>query len=141
MSADPYSTARAPRLVTSIPLPPLSIVQHNCLGSWSVFLSLFNSLKSCHPTSHIVIIQDPPVLNSRLPLFRIFKAFHPLATKRNRPRVATYIHQDLLQSASVLSCLFDHLDIITIDIYSQQGLFGSKYKIFQLYNSYLVNGT
>src|SRR5437868_10924480 len=71
----------------------------------------------------------------------MFKAFHPPATKRNRPRVATYIHQDLLQSASVLPCLFDRLDIMAIDIHSQQGLFGSKHKIFRLYNSYLVNGT
>src|SRR5205807_9098146 len=73
--------------------------------------------------------------------FRMFKAFHPPATKRNRPRVATYIHQDLLQSASVLPCLFHHLDIMAIDIHSQQGLFGSKHKIFRLYNSYSVNGT
>src|SRR5207237_3096743 len=94
MSADPNSTARAPRPITFTPLPPLSIVQHNCLGSWSVFLSLFNSLKSCHPITHIVAIQDPPVWNSRLPAFRMFKGFHPPATKRNRPRVATYINQD-----------------------------------------------
>ena len=71
----------------------------------------------------------------------MFKAFHPPATKRNRPRVATYIHQDLLQSAPVLPCLFDRLDIMAIDIHSQQGLFGSKHKIFRLYNSYSVNGT
>ena len=141
MSAEPNSTARAPRLVTSNPLLPLSIVQHNCLGSLSVFLSLFNSLKACHPTPHIVAIQDPPVWNSRLPSFRMFKAFHPPATMRNRPRVATYIHQDLLQSASVLPCLLDRLDTMAIDIHSQQGLFGSKYKIFRLYNSYSVNGT
>src|SRR5437879_1118177 len=141
MCADPNRTARAPRRVISTPLPPLSIVQHNCLGSWSVFLSLFNSLKSCHPIPHIVAIQDPPIWNSRLPSFCMFKAFHPPATKRNHPRVATYIHQDLLQSASVLPCLFDRLDIMAIEIHSQQGLFGSKHKIFRLYNSYSVNGT
>src|SRR5437879_5612471 len=141
MSADCNSTARAPRLVTSHPLPPLSIVQHNCLGSWSVFLSLFNTLESCHPTPHSVAIQDPPVWNSRLPSFRMFKAFHPPATLRNRPRVATYIHQDLLQSSSVLPCLLGRLDTMAIDIHSQQGLFGSNHKIFWLYNSYSVNGT
>src|SRR5207253_3588223 len=105
MSADPNGTARASRLVTSHPLPSLSIVQHNCLGSWSVFLSLFNSLKSCHPTPHIVAIQDPPFWNSRLPSFRMFKAFHPPPTIRNRLRVETYIHQALLHSASVLPSL------------------------------------
>src|SRR5437899_5312432 len=141
MSANPKITARAPRLVTSNPLPPLSIVQHNCLGSWSVFLSLFNSLKACHPIPQIVAIQDPPAWNSRLPSFRMFKAFHPPAHKGARPRVATYVHQDLLQSASVLPCLFDRLDQMAIDIHSQQGLFGSKHKIFRLYNSYSVNGT
>src|SRR5205807_2418937 len=30
---------------------------------------------------------------------------------------------------------------MAIDIHSQQGLFGSKHKIFRLYNSYSVNGT
>src|SRR5437868_7567573 len=122
MSADPNSTARAPRLVTSHPFPPLSIVQHNCLGSWSVFLSLFNSLKSCFPTPHIVAIQDPPVWNSRLPSFRMFKAFHPPAHKGTRPPVATSVHQDLLQSASVLPCLFDHLDMLFIAIPTHPGL-------------------
>ena len=97
-----------------------------------MFLSLFNSLKSCSPTPHIVAIQDPPVWNSRLPSFRMFKAFHPPAHKGARPRVATYVHQDLLQSASVLPCLFDRLDQMAIDIHSQQGLFGSEQKIFQL---------
>src|SRR5437868_6601406 len=141
MSADTNSTARAPRLVTSTPLPSLSIVQPNCLGSWSVLLSLFNSLKSCHPIPHVIAIQDPPVCNSCLPSFRMFKAFHTPATKRNCPWVTTYVHQDLLQSASVLPCLFDRLDIMAIDIHSQQGLLGSKHKIFRLYNSYSVNGT
>src|SRR5207253_3378657 len=98
MSADPNSTARAPRLVTSTPLPPLSIVQHNCLGSWSVFLSLFYCLQSCTPIPQMVAIQGPPVWNSRLHSFRMFKAFHPPASKGNRPRMATYMHQDLLQS-------------------------------------------
>src|SRR5437868_6256283 len=71
----------------------------------------------------------------------MFKAFHAPAHKGARPRVATYVHQDLLQSASVLPCLFDRLDQMAIDIHSQQGLFGSKHKIFRLYNSYSVNGT
>ena len=83
-----------------------------------MFLSLFNSLKSCHPTPHIVAIQDPPVWNSSLPSFRMFKAFHLPAHKGARPRVATYVHQDLLQSASVLPCLFDRLDKMAIDIHS-----------------------
>src|SRR5207253_9256470 len=112
--------------VTSTPLPPRSIRPNSCLGSCSLCLSLLNSLKSCQPIPYIVAIQDLPVWNSCLLSFRLFKAFHPPATKRNHPRVATYIHQDLLQSASVLPCLFDHLNIIAIDIHSQQGLFGSK---------------
>src|SRR5437879_1251608 len=141
MCADPNRTARAPRRVISTPLPPLSIVQHNCLGSWSVFLSLFNCLKSCHPIPHIVAIQDPPIWNSCLPSFHLFKVFYPPTTKRNRPWVATYIHLDLLQSASVLPCLLDRLDTMAINIHSQLDLFGSKYKIFQLYNSYSINGT
>src|SRR5437588_10759293 len=101
MSADPNSTARAPRLVTSHPFPPLSIVQHNCLGSWSVFLSLFNSLKSCFPTPHIVAIQDPPVWHSQLPSFRIFKSFHLPSHKGSHPRLVTSIPHDLILSPSL----------------------------------------
>ena len=106
-----------------------------------MFLSLFNSLKSCYPTHYIVTIQDPPIWNSCLPSFCMLKGFHPPASKGNRPRVATYIHQDLLQSASILPCLLDRLDSMAIDIHSQQGLFSSNHKIFWLYNSYSVNGT
>src|SRR5437588_12766575 len=106
MSADCNSTARAPRLVTSHPLPPLSIVQHNCLGSWSVFLSLFNSLKACHPTPHVIAIQDPPVCNSLLLSFPMFKAFHPPPTKRNLPLVATSIHHNLHHTSSFIPSLF-----------------------------------
>src|SRR5207302_7599088 len=95
MSADCNSTARAPRLVTSHPLPPLSIVQHNCLGSWSVFLSLFNSLKSCYPTPHIVAIQDPPVWNSHLPTFHMLKHNHLQPHNRHPHQLPTYLHQAL----------------------------------------------
>src|SRR5207302_8543449 len=62
-------------------------------------------------------------------------------SKGNHLHVATYIHQDLLQAASVLPCLFDRSNTMAIDIYFQQGLFSFKHKAFRLYNSYSVNCT
>ena len=39
----------------------LSIVQHNCLRSWDVFLSLFNSFALAKHPPLIVCLQDPLV--------------------------------------------------------------------------------
>ena len=54
-----------------------SIVQHNSLGSWDVFLSLMNSLSNLNPHPMVVAIQDPPVRNGRLPSFSSYKCLHP----------------------------------------------------------------
>jgi len=63
----------------------LSIIQHNCLGSWNVFLSLFESFKEATTYPSIVLLQDPPVNKAHLPSFNGFKSFFPLVRK---PRVA-----------------------------------------------------
>jgi len=58
------------------PAPPptfLSIIQHNCLGSWDVFLSLFESFRGATTYPSIVLLQDPPVNKAHLPSFGGFK--------------------------------------------------------------------
>jgi len=57
--------------------PSFPIVQHNCLGSWDVFLSLFPCFTLLpHPTL-LVAIQDPPSRRSVLPTFPGFVSFTP----------------------------------------------------------------
>ena len=41
---------------------PFTLVQHNCLGSWDVFLSLFGSFTQLAHIPCIVALQDPPVI-------------------------------------------------------------------------------
>src|SRR6266567_3992198 len=77
----------------------LSIVQHNCLGSWDVFLSLFESFREAATYPAIVLLQHPPVSKARLPSFGGFKSFFPPVRK---PRVAAYVHNTFLSSFSVL---------------------------------------
>jgi len=43
----------------------LTIVQHNCLGSWNVFISRFESLVAFYPFVSIVALQDPPHLQGQ----------------------------------------------------------------------------
>ena len=52
------------------PVTPLfSIVPPNYLGSWNVFLSLFESFKEATTDSSLVLLQDPPVSKAYLFLF------------------------------------------------------------------------
>jgi len=55
MIEKPYDTARH----GLAPANNLTLVQHNSLGSWDVFLSLFSSLTEGPPVD-FVLLQDPP---------------------------------------------------------------------------------
>ena len=66
------------------PANNLTLVQHNTLGSWDVFLSLFSSLEEGHSVD-IVLLQYPPSSKGFLPSFSGFKLFAPLVA---RPKVA-----------------------------------------------------
>jgi len=85
-----------PRGQGPVPAPAfLSIIQHNCLGSWNVFLSLFESFKETTTYPSIVLLQDPPVNKAHLPSFNGFKSFFPPVRK---PRVAAYVHMSFLSN-------------------------------------------
>ena len=97
----------------SPPLPPadgvslsLSIVQHNSLGSWDVFLSLMSSLSSLPSLPMIIALQDPPVRNGKLLFFSSWKCFHP---PHKRPGVAFFVHPFLIASTSILPVPFPPL--------------------------------
>ena len=80
------------------PCQGITLVQHNTLGSWDVFLSLLNSFVGLSPVD-IVMLQDPPSKKDFLPKFAVFKAFCPPTP---RPAVAFYVSLSFLSFYTVL---------------------------------------
>jgi len=114
----------------------LSIIQHNCLGSWNVFLSLFESFKEAAIYPSIVLLQDPPVNNAHLPSFNGFKSFSPR------------LGSDVWQPTFI--CLFFPTtrcspgsraldDVLSLDISSNEPLFGTAFYSFRIINAYSTN--
>src|ERR1700709_551272 len=118
----------------------LFFIQHNCLGSWDVFLSLFNSFKRLPTPPHLVLLQDPPVFRNRLPSFAFYKAFAPPFAPGAPPRVAIYTSYDFQQGFSILPCFFDRPDLMALDVFSPSGLFNHSQTQLGLYNAYSVEG-
>ena len=121
--------------------PKISLVQHNSLGSWDVFLSLFGSLAGV-PHVDIVLLQDPPSSKGFLPRFAGFKSFAPPSP---RPRVATYVSLRLCSQYSILPVFQeDTLDAIQLDVHTPGGCFGTsapKFRISNIYARVLPNHT
>jgi len=114
-------------------LRSFSIVQHNSLGSWDVFLSLMNSISQLTSPPMIVALQDPPVRRGQLPSFSTYKCFHPSFPK---PRVAFYIHPHLLNSVSLLPGASTRSDLFSIDIFAPHGFFELQFTRFRVINAY-----
>src|ERR1700759_2874609 len=90
-----------------------SIVQHNSLGSWDVFLSLFECLVGL-PNTDIVLLQDPPSSKGFLPKFSGFKSFAPPAP---RPRVAVYVSLSFCSQFTGLPGFHDDTDdVMHLDV-------------------------
>src|SRR5205807_3586580 len=122
-------------------LKQLSIIQHNSLGSWDVFLSLFNSFKGLPQSPQLVFLQDPPFCRNRLPIFSGFKAFAPPPPQGKSVMVAAYISLDFLSSYSILPVFFDRLDLMAIDVFTPAGLFCSANRQFRIYNLYSTSAS
>jgi len=132
MSNSPPRPSR--RQASSLSL--LSVIQHNCLESWDVFLSLFESFKETSVYPLAVHLQDPPVSQARL---RSFNGFVPIFPPVRKPRVASYVHRSFLARFSVLPGFTDRVDIMSLDISSQKLVFGSRFHFFGLVNAYSIN--
>jgi len=125
-----------PRSITRQGLAPannLTLIQHNSLGSWDVFLSLFSSLVD-GPPPDIVLLQDPPSSKGFPPSFSGFKSVAPPV---GRPRVACYVSQDFLRRFAVLPS-FPHEkdDFMLLDVSTPQGCFGTEFPRFTIGNAY-----
>jgi len=146
----PISVVGFVRVMNNQPMPPplgkgpvpapqlLSIVQHNSLGSWNVFLSLFELFKGATTYPSIVLLQDPPVNRAHLPTFGGFKSFFPPVRK---PRVAAYVYMSFLSNYTVLHRFRGVDDVLALDISSNEPLFGTAFHSFRILNAYSTNTT
>jgi len=114
----------------------LSIIQHNCLGSWNVFLSLFESFKEATTYPSILLLQDPPVNKAHLPSFNGFKSFLPPVRK---PRIAAYVHMSFLSHYTVRPRFNGVDDVLALDISSDEPLFCTAFLSFRIINAYSTN--
>ena len=120
-------------------LDTLSMVQHNCWGSWNVFLSLFNRLKTAASPPSFVLLQGPPVYRNRLPAFAGFKAFAPEICYGVVPKVACYVFYGFLQTYHIVPLFFNYPDWMALDVHNPSGLFDSKHQVLRIYNGYSTN--
>jgi len=116
--------------------PSFPIVQHNCLGSWDVFLSLFHSFTMLPHPPLLVAIQDPPSRRSVLPTFPGFMSFAP--PPPGRPRVAIYVSRTLNQHLSCSTVFHDSSEMLSVDVFSPEGLFGTPHLSLRVTSVYLL---
>jgi len=108
----------------------LTLLQHNSLGSWHVFLSLFSSLTEGPSCVDIVLLQDPPSSKGFLPSFQGFKSFAPPIA---RPRVACYVSLSFLQQFAVLPFFPPESDdFMALDVYTPKACFGLNFLPLEL---------
>jgi len=120
---------------SSAVFPFFPIVQHNCLGSWNVFLSLFHSFTLLPHPPLLIAIQDPPSRQLVLPMFPGFLSFAPPTP--GRPRVAIYISRALNQHLSYSTVFHDSSEMLSGDILSWEGLFGSPHHSLRVTSMFL----
>jgi len=121
---------------SSAVFPSFPIVQHNCLGSWDVFLSLFHSFTMLPHPPLLVAIQDPRSRRSVLPTFLGFMSFAP--PPPGRPRVAIYVSRTLNQNLSCSTVFHDSSEMLSVDVLSLEGLFGSPHRSLRVTSVYLL---
>jgi len=127
--------------LASPPLPkPFTLVQHNCLGSWDVFISLFGSFSQLALPPSIVALQDPPVYRGKLPSFNLFTVFSPPTDQGCKPRVAFYVFRSFLDSVSLLPRFFGRGDVMALDLFTPDGFFNPSTTGFTIINSYSTKG-
>jgi len=115
------------------PATNLTLIQHNSLGSWDVFPSLFSSLAE-GPPPDMVLLQDPPSSKGFLPTFSRVKSPAPPVA---RPRVACYISLNFLRNFAVLPFFPPETDdFMTLEVCTPQACFGTNSPRFTIGNAY-----
>jgi len=121
---------------SSAVFPSFPIVQHNCLSSWDLFLSLFHSFTMLPNPPLLVAIQDPRSRRSVSPTFPGYISFAPPSP--GRLRVAIYVSRILNQHLSCSTVFHDSSEMISVDVFSLEGLFGSPHCSLRVTSVYLL---
>ena len=115
------------------PCLDIILVQHNSLGSWDVFLSLFSSFVGLPPVD-VVMLHDPLSRKGFLPSFTGFKSFCPPTPKL---AVAFYVSLRFLSFYTVLPVgSSSSAHVFHLDVYTPTGCFGTGSTKFRLTNVY-----
>jgi len=133
-------TSRDREQASLTPVKPFTLVQHNYLWSWDVFLSLFGSFTQlAHPPS-VVALQDPPVYRGKLPSFNLFSVFSLPTNAGCKPRVAFYMYSSFLSTVSILPRFFERGDVMALDLFTPDSFFNPSTTGFTMINSYSTKG-
>jgi len=127
-------------LALPTPPKPFMLVQHNCLGSWDVCLSLFRSFTQLAHSPSIVALQDPPVYRGKLPSFNLLTVFSPPTSGGCKPRLAFYVYSSFLSTISLLPGCFRRGDVMALDLFTPDGFFNPSTTGFTIINSYSTKG-
>ena len=122
------------------PPKPFTLVQHNCRGSWDVFLALFWSFTQLAHAPSIVALQDPQVYEGKLSSFNLFTVFSPPTMGGCKARVAFYVYSSFLASVSLLPRFFGRGDVLALDLFTPDGFFHPSTTGFTIINSYSTKG-
>jgi len=85
----------------------------------------------------LVAIQDPPSRRSVLPTFPGFLSFAP--PPPGHSRVAIYVSRTLNQHLSCSTVFHDFSKMLSVDIISPEGLFGSPHRSLRVTSVYLLH--
>jgi len=84
----------------------------------------------------IVAVQDPPSRRSVLPTFPRFWSFAP--PPPGRPRVAIYVSRTLNQHWSCATVFLESSKMLSVDVFSLEGLFGFPHRSLSVTSVYLL---
>ena len=125
----------------SVTVLRLFFLQHNCLGSRNVFLSLFSSISEIRNPFLIVALQDVPLWQNLPPTIKGFKCFHPPFSPDYKICVSFYISVPLVEIMSILPLFFNRGDLVGLNLFSQEGIMSSLDSQLRILNAYNNEGT
>lgn len=122
------------------PPKPFTLIQHNCLRSREVFLSLFGSFSQLALTLSIIVLQDPPVYRGTLPSFQLYTCFSPLCVNGAKPCVAFYVFSTCLSAVTLLPKFYGRNDIMALELFTPEGFFNPFMVGITVVNCYSTKG-
>jgi len=113
------------------------IVQHSCLESGDVFLSLFHSFPLLPHPPLVVAIHDSPLRPAVPPICPCFLSFTP--SPADCLRVTIYILSSFGAHLSSTAIFHNHLDMISLNISSLDSILWSHHLMLRVTSVYLLH--